>query len=119
MLEIGEKWEGELRGKRAGRVLELMVKMFEKNQTMVFWANLQELFPVFTEQILRLKENLNSYGVALNVQKILRILEMYYSNTQLKRIKLKQKPAENLCTALEGVSRKIKLEFHMGQRENL
>lgn len=28
VIEIGEKWEVELMGKRCGRVLELMIKMF-------------------------------------------------------------------------------------------
>lgn len=41
---------------------------------MVFWRNLQDLFPVFSTHISKLKENLNAYGVALNVQKILRLL---------------------------------------------
>lgn len=94
VLEIGNRWVEELSGKRAGRVLDLMLGMWAKNTKMVFWRNLQDMFPVFANHIARLKENLNAYGVALIVHKILKLLENYFGDEHLKEIKLNKKAAE-------------------------
>lgn len=47
VLEIGAKWNGELRGRRVGRVLELMNYLYDINKDMVFFKRLHEMFQNF------------------------------------------------------------------------
>lgn len=79
---------------------------------MIFFRNLYELFPSFQRQLDRLKENTQSYGLGLCVQKILRLLQQYYTDEQLKRMKIKGAALADLSASLELLTRRIKIELY-------
>lgn len=82
---------------------------------MIFFRNLYELFPSLQKQFERLADSVQSYALACNVQKILTLLKQYYSDDQLKRMKVKGSVLVDLTTSLEILLRKIKMELYTAQ----